>query len=211
MCPQIFAPMSYSSKRFEEAIHELSKFPGIGKKSATRMALFLLKKSEAEVEKLSDSILQLKKQTRYCSKCRNLCEDEICAICSNARRNASLVCVVEDVRDVIAIENTGQYSGLYHVLGGLISPVNGIGPADLPIDLLCERIAHQGVEEIILALSATPEGDTTAFYLSKKMSAYPHVKMSSISRGIAIGGDLEFADEITLGRSITGRVPYSVS
>lgn len=204
-----FYGMNYPSKLFEEAVHQLSKFPGIGKKSAARLALFLLKKSENDVMRLAESIIHLRKDIKYCKQCRNISDEDICNICSNPKRDPQIVCMVEDLRDVIAIENTSQFSGQYHVLGALISPMNGVGPEDLPLDLLLERVKTQQINEIVFALSATPEGDTTAFYIARKISAiHTEVKFSSLSRGIAVGGDLEYADEITLGRSIISRIPY---
>jgi recombination protein RecR len=201
--------MNYPSQLIEEAVNELSKFPGIGKKSAIRMVLFLLKKQENEVKKLGESIIKLRTNIKYCKRCGNVSDNEICNICNSPKRNQQLICVVEDLRDVMAIENTNQYNGTYHVLGGLISPVNGIGPDTLNIDSLINRIKTEQTKEIIMAISATMEGDTTVFYLSKKLKSID-VVISSISRGIAIGGELEYADEITLGRSIALRVPYNI-
>ncbi len=201
--------MNYPSRLIEEAVNELSKFPGIGKKSAMRMVLHLLKQKEHDVAKTGNAIIQLASQIQYCSRCGNVSDTTVCNICNNPKRNQQLICVVEDLRDVIAIENTNQFSGTYHILGGLISPVNGIGPDNLNIEKLCERIKTENTTEVIMALSATMEGDTTVFYLSKKLKD-ANVKISTISRGIAIGGELEYADEITLGRSIALRVPYAV-
>ncbi len=200
--------MNYPSVLIEEAVNELSKFPGIGKKSAMRMVLHLLKQQEQDVIKLGEAVIKLRTQIKYCKRCGNVSDADICNICNNPKRNHHNICLVEDLRDVIAIENTSQYNGTYHVLGGLISPVNGVGPDDLNIALLVERIKTEEITEIIMALSATMEGDTTVFYLSKKLKDLP-VNISTISRGIAIGGELEYADEITLGRSIALRVPYS--
>ncbi len=201
--------MNYPSQLIEEAVNELSKFPGIGKKSAVRMVLFLLKQQENEVSKLGESIIKLRTNIKYCKRCGNVSDNELCNICNSPKRNQQLICVVEDLRDVMAIENTNQYNGTYHVLGGLISPVNGIGPDTLNIDSLINRIKTEQTKEIIMAISATMEGDTTVFYLSKKLKNMD-VVISSISRGIAIGGELEYADEITLGRSIALRVPYNI-
>lgn len=201
--------MNYPSQLIEEAVNELSKFPGIGKKSAVRMVLFLLKQQEIEVSKLGESIIKLRTNIKYCKRCGNVSDNELCNICNSPKRNQQLICVVEDLRDVMAIENTNQYNGTYHVLGGLISPVNGIGPDTLNIDSLINRIKTEQTKEIIMAISATMEGDTTVFYLSKKLKSMD-VVISSISRGIAIGGELEYADEITLGRSIALRVPYNI-
>lgn len=200
--------MNYPSVLIEEAVNELSKFPGVGKKSAMRMVLHLLKQQEQDVIKLGEAVIKLRTQIKYCKRCGNVSDADICNICNNPKRNHHNICLVEDLRDVIAIENTSQYNGTYHVLGGLISPVNGVGPDDLNIALLVERIKTEEITEIIMALSATMEGDTTVFYLSKKLKDLP-VNISTISRGIAIGGELEYADEITLGRSIALRVPYA--
>jgi len=200
--------MNYPSVLIEEAVNELSKFPGVGKKSAMRMVLHLLKQQEQDVIKLGEAVIKLRTQIKYCKRCGNVSDEDICNICNSPKRNHNNICLVEDLRDVIAIENTSQYNGTYHVLGGLISPVNGVGPDDLNIASLVERIKTEEITEIIMALSATMEGDTTVFYLSKKLKDLP-VKISTISRGIAIGGELEYADEITLGRSIALRVPYA--
>ena len=201
--------MNYPSQLIEDAVNELSKFPGIGKKSAIRMVLFLLKQREQDVSKLGDAIIKLKSNIRYCSRCGNVSDNDLCNICLNPKRDQQIVCVVEDLRDVMAIENTNQYNGTYHILGGLISPVNGIGPDALNIDSFIKRIKNEEIKEIIMAISATMEGDTTIFYLSKRLKDI-HVNISTISRGIAIGGELEYADEITLGRSIALRVPYNI-
>lgn len=200
--------MNYPSVLIEEAVNELSKFPGVGKKSAMRMVLHLLKQQEADVVKLGEAVIKLRTQIKYCKRCGNVSDAEVCNICNNPKRNQHTICLVEDLRDVIAIENTSQYNGTYHVLGGLISPVNGVGPDDLNINTLVERIKTEETTEIIMALSATMEGDTTVFYISKKLKDFS-VNISTISRGIAIGGELEYADEITLGRSIALRVPYA--
>jgi len=199
--------MNYPSQLIEEAVNELSKFPGIGKKSAMRMVLYLLKQQQTDVTRMGDAIIKLRANIKYCNRCGNVSDAEMCNICSNPKRNQQLICVVEDLRDVIAIENTGQFNGTYHILGALISPINGIGPDKLNIEKLIQRISDEHTQEVILALSATVEGDTTAFYVSKKLNTLP-VKVSSISRGIAIGGELEYADEVTLGRSIALRMPF---
>lgn len=202
--------MNFPSKLIEEAVGEVSKLPGIGKKTALRLVLHLLKKEEIHTRSLANALVALRTQTQYCKKCHNISDGPLCGICTNTRRDQSLLCIVEDTRDVLAIENTSQYKGLYHVLGGIISPLEGIGPSDLRIDSLLERVANterDQIKEIILALSPTMEGDTTAFYLQKKLKPYG-LKISTIARGIPIGGDLEYADEITLGRSIVGRVRY---
>ncbi len=201
--------MNYPSSLIEEAVNELSKFPGIGKKSALRMVLFLLKQQEAEVVKMGDAIIKLRKEIKFCTRCNNVSDAKLCNICENPKRDQQTICVVEDLRDVMAIENTNQFHGTYHVLGGLINPIQGIGPEQLKIDSLLKRVKETEAKEIIMALSANMEGDTTVFYLSRKLQTLP-VKISTISRGIAVGGELEYADEITLGRSILGRIPYSV-
>lgn len=200
--------MNYPSVLIEEAVNELSKFPGVGKKSAMRMVLHLLKQQETDVVKLGEAVIKLRTQIKYCKRCGSVSDAEVCNICNNPKRNQHTICLVEDLRDVIAIENTSQYNGTYHILGGLISPVNGVGPDDLNINTLVERIKTEETTEIIMALSATMEGDTTVFYISKKLKDLS-VNISTISRGIAIGGELEYADEITLGRSIALRVPYA--
>ena len=201
--------MNYPSQLIEEAVNELSKFPGIGKKSAMRMVLYLLKQGESDANRLGEAIIKLRSQIKYCERCGNVSESGLCNICSGSKRDQQLICVVEDLRDVIAIENTNQFTGTYHVLNGLISPVNGIGPDTLNIESLMKRVEQEGTKEIIMALSATMEGDTTVFYLSKRLKERK-IKISTISRGIAIGGELEFADEVTLGRSIALRVPYTI-
>jgi recombination protein RecR len=199
--------MNYPSTLIEEAVNELSKFPGIGKKSALRMVLFLLKQEENMVSKMGESIIKLRKEIQFCEQCNNVSDASICNICANTKRDAQTICIVEDLRDVMAIENTAQYHGTYHVLGGLINPIQGIGPDQLQIDNLLTRVKNQEVKEVIMALSATMEGDTTGFYLARKLKQM-NVKISTISRGIAVGGELEYADEITLGRSILSRIPY---
>ena len=198
--------MNYPSTLIEEAVNELSKFPGIGKKSALRMVLFLLKQEENMVSKMGESIIKLRKEIQFCEQCNNVSDASICNICANTKRDAQTICIVEDLRDVMAIENTAQYHGTYHVLGGLINPIQGIGPDQLQIDNLLTRVKNQEVKEVIMALSATMEGDTTGFYLARKLKQM-NVKISTISRGIAVGGELEYADEITLGRSILSRIP----
>ncbi|MFN4082492.1 MAG: recombination mediator RecR [Bacteroidia bacterium] len=199
--------MNFPSQLIEEAVNELSKFPGIGKKSALRMVLFLLKQQIIDVERLGNAIIKLSKDIKYCKVCHNVSDHDICNICNNPKRDAATICVVEDLRDVMAIENTAQYNGMYHVLGGLINPVGGIGPDMLQIESLLNRVKQNQVSEVIMALSATVEGDTTVFYISKQLAPVG-TKITTISKGISIGGELEYADEITLGRSITGRVPY---
>ncbi len=200
--------MNFPSKLIEEAVIEISKLPGIGKKSALRLALHLLKRDESQTQLLADALTKMRTKTTFCRKCHNISDDELCLICSSPRRDASVLCIVEDTRDVLAIENTAQYRGLYHILGGIISPLAGIGPNDLNIESLIRRVEQEPeIQEIILALSPTMEGDTTAFYLQKRLKPF-NKKISTIARGIPIGGDLEYADEVTLGRSITSRIAY---
>ncbi|WP_259016316.1 recombination mediator RecR [Emticicia fluvialis] len=203
--------MNFPSKLIEDAVVEISKLPGIGKKSALRLVLHLLKREEAQTQLLADALVAMRTQTTYCRQCHNISDQELCQICSSTRRDRQIICVVEDTRDVLAVENTAQYRGLYHVLGGIISPMMGIGPNDLHIDSLLKRLEQtdetEKVQEVILALSPTMEGDTTAFYLQKKLRAFP-IKISTIARGIPIGGDLEYTDEVTLGRSILSRIAY---
>lgn len=202
------APMNFPSKLIEEAVSEVSKLPGIGKKSALRIVLHLLKRTEKETQSLASALVAVRTQTQYCKQCHNISDAELCGICLSTKRDPSVICVVQDSRDVLAIENTGQFNGLYHILGGIISPLEGIGPGDLHIDTLLKRVQHNtDVKEIILALSPTMEGDTTSFYLQKKLRHFS-LKISTIARGIPIGGDLEYADEITLGRSILSRINY---
>jgi recombination protein RecR len=200
--------MNFSSKAVESAVNELSKLPGVGKKTALRLVIYLLKSEESYVNKLGDSIMKLKTDVVFCSVCGNISEGSVCNICASVNRDQTVICVVKDFQDIIAIENTGQYNGVYHVLGGVISPLDGIGPDDLSISGLIERIVNQLVTEVILALSANMEGDTTAFYISKLLMPLK-VRISAISRGISVGGELEYADEITLGRSIKDRVNYN--
>lgn len=201
---------TYSSKRLEEAVNELSRLPGIGKKSALRLALHLLKQETLGVEMFANSIIRMRKEIKYCEICHNISDLDICEICSNQKRDHSIICVVEDIRDVMAIENTGQFVGLYHILGGIISPMDGIGPQDLNIQSLVNRVENTEVKEIILALSTTIEGDTTNFFIFKQLKDLD-IELSSIARGISIGDEIEYADEITLGRSIINRLPYSTN
>lgn len=197
--------MAYSSKLIEQAVAEVAKLPGIGKKSALRVVLHLLKQDASETTMLAEALQRLRQEIRYCSECNNISDQEICEICASHKRDGTILCVVEDIRDVMAIENTEQYFGKYHVLGGIISPMDGVGPDDLNIESLLTRIkANTTIEEIILALPATVEGDTTAFYLTKKMQPL-NLKVSSIARGVPVGSELEYTDEITLGRSIMNR------
>jgi len=202
--------VEYSSKLIEEAVNQIAKLPGIGKKTALRLVLHLVKSKEESTTSLTDALNKLRTNIKFCKSCHTISDTELCGICASHRRDRTLVCVVEDVKDVMAIENTAQYNGLYHVLGGVISPMHGIGPADLKIESLVSRL-HPGqteVKEVILALSPTMEGDTTAFYINKRIKDAA-VKISVIARGVPVGGDLEYADEITLGRSITGRTLFS--
>ena len=202
--------MNFSSKLLENAVNEFSKLPGVGSKTALRLVLHLLNQPPSTVSDFTNALSRLKTEIRHCQVCRNISDMEICEICASPKRDKSIICIVEDTRDVMAIENTGQYNGVYHVLGGLISPMDGVGPSDLNIDSLVERVATTEVAEVILALSATMEGDTTIFYLYKKLKDR-EMKISAIARGIAFGGELEYVDEITLGRSIATRVPYENS
>ncbi|MES2455706.1 MAG: recombination mediator RecR [Bacteroidota bacterium] len=202
--------MNFSSKLLEDAVNEFSKLPGVGQKTALRLVLHLLNKDEEEVSHFGNSIIRLRKEIKHCTVCHNISDNQLCEICAAPKREKEVICVVEDTRDVMAIENTSQYFGVYHVLGGMISPMDGIGPSDLFIDSLVQRVATTPVKEVILALSATMEGDTTLFYLYKRLKAF-QIPITTIARGIAFGGELEYADEITLGRSIVTRVPYENS
>ncbi|MBK8845262.1 MAG: recombination protein RecR [Bacteroidetes bacterium] len=198
---------SYPSRLFEQAVNEFSRLPGIGNKSALRMVLFLLRQDKTLVKNFGEIISRLPEGIMYCRKCYNIAETELCEICNNPQRDSATICIVENARDVIAIERTQQYKGLYHVLGGVISPVEGIGPSQLTIDSLISKVDAGEIKEVIMALNANMEGDTTAFYLYKKLAPFS-VRVSSIARGVSIGGELEFTDEITLGRSIVNRTPY---
>lgn len=198
----------YSSTLLEKAVGEFAKLPGIGRKTALRLVLHLLRQPEAEAIAFADAVATLRREVKYCKVCHNLSDTDVCDICSQSSRDGSTVCVVETVRDVIAVENTSLYRGLYHVLGGVISPMDGIGPADLEIDSLVERVRSGKVKEVILALSPTMEGDTTNFYIYRKLEA-TGVAMSVLSRGISVGDELEYADEATLGRSIVNRMPFT--
>ena len=193
----------------DKAVGEFAKLPGIGRKTALRLVLHLLKQPDADVASFTDAITTMKHDVKYCRVCHNVSDSELCPICADSRRDSSLVCVVENIRDVMAIENTMQYHGLYHVLGGILSPMDGIGPADIEIDSLVSRVAEGGVTEVILALSPTMEGDTTNFYISRRLRGYD-VRLSVIARGIAVGNELEYADEVTLGRSILKRTPFEI-
>lgn len=197
----------YPSTLLEKAVSEFAKLPGVGRKTALRLVLFMLKRSENEVDAFSEAILRVKKDIKYCKVCHNISDTDVCPICGDKRRDGSVVCVVENVQDVMAIENTQQFRGLYHVLGGVISPMDGVGPGDLEIDSLVDRVAEGQIKEVILALSSTMEGDTTSFYISRKLSSFG-IKMSAIARGISVGNELEYTDEVTLGRSILNRTPF---
>jgi len=201
--------MDYPSKLIETAVEEVSKLPGIGRKTALRLILHMLKKDEVYTRALAESLTNLRENIHYCKNCHNISDSEICNICASPRRDPSQICVVEDIMDVMAIENTNQYYGLYHVLGGIINPIEGIGPEDVNIQSLIKRAGNEETKEVILALKVTMEGDTTSFYITK-MLRESSVKVSSIARGIPVGGELEFADEITLGRSILSRTNYSI-
>lgn len=198
----------YPSALLERAVKEFTKLPGIGRKTATRLVLHLLRKSEEEVENFSNALTTLRRDAKYCKECHSISDTDICPICANPLRDHSLICVVENIQDVMAVENTMQYRGVYHVLGGVISPMDGISPGSLNIDSLIKRVAEGEVKEVILALSSTMEGDTTNFYIYRKLQQYG-IKLSVIARGISIGDELEYADEVTLGSSIVNRTPFT--
>ena len=200
----------YPSKLLEAAVNEFTKLPGIGRKSALRLVLHLLRQDAEAVNFFGSSIIQLRSEIKHCKVCHNISDTEICNICGNHARNQSVVCVVENIRDVMSVENTLQYNGLYHVLGGIISPMDGIGPAELEIESLIKRVEEGTIVEIILALSTTMEGDTTNFYIFRKLKEFP-VKITTLARGVSVGDELEYTDEITLGRSLTNRIPYESS
>ena len=200
--------MNFPSKLIENAVEELAKLPGIGRKTALRLVLHLLKSEQDSTHALASALEKMRDGVTYCRVCHNISDTEICNICANPLRDRGLLCVVSDIRDVIAIENTGQYQGLYHVLGGVISPIEGVGPTDLNIQSLVERLPASEVKEVVLAVSPTMEGDTTAFYITRKLRDLP-LKITTIARGVPVGGELEYADEITLGRSILERTSYS--
>ncbi|ARN77682.1 recombination protein RecR [Nonlabens spongiae] len=202
--------MNFSSKILEDAVNEMSQLPGVGKRTALRFVLHLMRQPEQQTDQLSTALTRMRHDLKFCKKCHNVSDGDLCEICSSPKRDETIVCVVEDIRDVMAIENTSQYRGLYHVLGGKISPMDGIGPQDLKVRSLVERIKKDGVQEIIFALSPTIEGDTTNFYIFKQLEGID-IRTSTIARGIAVGDELEFADEVTLGRSIAQRVPYESS
>ncbi len=202
--------MNFSSKLLENAVNEVSRLPGIGKRTALRLVLHLLKQPKENTKYLTEALNSLRNEVKSCKKCHNISDTLLCDICSNTNRNEEIVCVVEDIRDVMAIENTGQFRGLYHVLGGKISPIDGIGPQNLQIESLVEKVKKKEVKELIFALSSTMEGDTTNFYIFKQIEKY-EVTTSTIARGISVGDELEYADEITLGRSIVNRIPFEQS
>jgi len=200
---------NYPSRLLEEAVNEFSGLPGIGHKTALRLVLHLLRQDKVSLEKFGETIARLGREIRYCKICMNMCDDDICPVCADKRRDHSMICVVETIKDVMIIENTQQYRGVYHVLGGIISPMDGFGPADLHIASLEERLKQGSIRELILALSATMEGDTTNYYIYRKLNAYKPV-FSTLARGVSIGDELEYTDEITLGRSIVNRIPFEV-
>jgi recombination protein RecR len=196
----------YPSSLLEKAVQEFSKLPGIGRKTALRLSLYLLRQDTESVDAFGEAVVRLKHEVRYCSVCHNISDTEVCPICSDHRRDGSMICVVENIQDVMAVENTQQFNGLYHVLGGIISPMDGIGPGDIEIDSLVSRVEKGDIKEVIMALSSTMEGDTTNFYISRRL-AHTGVKISVIARGISVGDELEYTDEVTLGRSILNRTP----
>lgn len=200
----------YSSVLLERAVDEFAKLPGIGRKTALRLVLHLLKLDEATVEHFANSITTLRHDVKHCSVCHNISDEDVCSICSNPSRDESIVCVVENFQDVLAIEATTQFHGLYHVLGGVISPMDGIAPSDLEIESLVERVGKGGIDEIILALSSTMEGDTTNFFISRKLSTFTDLKITVLARGISVNDELQYTDEVTLGRSIVNRVPFTI-
>jgi recombination protein RecR len=204
--------MQFSSSLLENAVNEFAKLPGIGKKTALRLVLHLLKQKETEVENFSEVIARMRNEIKFCRRCHNVADSDICSICANSMRKQEIICVVETIRDVIAIESTQQFNGTYHVLGGVISPLDGIGPDQLNIESLIHRVQNEKIQELIFALNPTIQGDTTIFYIQKKLSAMPDaqshtVRITTIARGIAFGGELEYADEMTLGRSLQNRMP----
>jgi recombination protein RecR len=197
----------YPSQLLERAVQEFSKLPGIGRKTALRLVLYQLRQDPEDVQSFVEAIAKMKQEVHYCRRCHNISDSDVCPICADQRRDSSTICVVENVQDVMAVENTQQYRGLYHVLGGVITPMDGIGPADLEIESLVKRVEEEHIQEVILALSSTMEGDTTNFYIFRKLAPYD-VRLSIIARGIPVGDELEYADEVTLGRSILNRTPF---
>ena len=198
----------YPSELLEQAVAQFSKLPGIGRKTALRLVLNLLRREEDEVLQFTETIARMRQEVKHCRICHNISDSDVCPICSDPRRDTATICVVENIQDVMAVENTQQFQGLYHVLGGVISPMDGIGPGDLEIDSLVERVREGGVKEVILALSSTMEGDTTNFYIFRKLAPFTEVKLTIIARGISVGDELEYTDEVTLGRSILNRTPF---
>ncbi|MCR5512736.1 MAG: recombination mediator RecR [Prevotella sp.] len=199
----------YPSELLEKAVQEFSKLPGVGRKTALRLVLHLLRQDTDEVMQFTETIARMRQEVKRCRICHNISDSEVCPICSDARRDETTICVVENIQDVMAVENTQQYQGVYHVLGGVISPMDGVGPADLEIDSLVERVKEGHVKEVILALSSTMEGDTTNFYIFRKLASFTDVKLTIIARGISVGDELEYTDEVTLGRSILNRTPFA--
>ena len=200
----------YPSLLLENAVNELASLPGVGRKTALRLALYMLRRDESYVEGFASAVLALRKEVKYCAVCHNICDEEICSICLDQQRDHSLVCVVENIKEVMAIENTSQFRGVYHVLGGIISPMDGVGPSDLKIENLVQRVSSGDVKEVLLALSTTMEGDTTNFFIYRKLSPFD-VSVSVIARGVSIGDEIEYADEVTLGRSIINRTSFNDS
>jgi recombination protein RecR len=198
----------YPSQLLEKAVEAFATLPGIGRKTALRLVLNLLRREEDEVLQFTETIARMRQEVKHCSVCHNISDSDVCPICSDPRRDTTTICVVENIQDVMAVENTQQYQGLYHVLGGVISPMDGVGPADLEIESLVERVRQGGVKEVILALSSTMEGDTTNFYIFRKLAPYTEVKLTIIARGISVGDELEYTDEVTLGRSILNRTLF---
>lgn len=203
-----YSQKQYPSQLLEHAVQEFSRLPGIGRKTALRLVLHLLRQETEDVEKLASALTTMKREVKRCSVCHNISDQDVCPVCSDPRRDRTTVCVVENIRDVMAIENTQQYNGLYHVLGGVISPMDGVGPGDIEIDSLVERVGEGGIDEVILALSPTMEGDTTNFYIFRKLAHCQDVNITVIARGISVGNELEYTDEVTLGRSILNRTKF---
>lgn len=201
--------MQYQSQLLENAVEEFAKLPGVGRKTALRLVLHLLRQEPERALRLGDSVIRLRQEVKYCQKCYNICDSDICSICSDPRRDTSTICVVENIKEVMVVERTRQFHGLYHVLGGLISPMEGIGPQQLQIESLVDRVKQGEVSEVILALSTTMEGDTTNFYIFRKLAQFPQIKVTTLARGVSVGDEIEYADEITLGKSISNRVLFS--
>lgn len=203
--------MNYPSQLLENAVDEFAKLPGIGRKTALRLVLHLLRQEPERSQMLGESVIRLRREVKYCRCCHNISDTELCAICSSPQRDPSVICVVENVKEVMVVEGTHQFTGLYHVLGGLISPMEGVGPSQLQIDSLISRVAAGGIKEVILALSTTMEGDTTNFYIFRRLQQFTDLKVTTLARGVAVGDEIEYADEVTLGRSLQSRVPFSDS